>query len=206
MPLSSPARKPDPENGSPPAFTLYVEGPRDRSILRAWAYRLMPTRARPLFRASVILGGRQPERALEHFRERSADAPGASALCVLDRDGGEHGIPDTNGYALDFFTWSRRHIESYLLVPAAIRRALALPVSDHRVDRALEEHLPAQHTPEWQRLDAKRLLGANGPLAQAFGAPLPLTKIAQATRESELDADVHDLFARLHERFDSPPR
>lgn len=203
MPPSSPARSSDPPRGSSPAFTLYVEGPRDRSILRAWSYRLMPTRARSLFRASVILGGRQPERALLHFREHWADAPGASALCVLDRDGGDDGVPDTNGYDLDFFTWSRRHIESYLLVPAAIRRALALSKGDHRVDRALEEHLPQRDTPEWQRLDAKRLLGANGPLSRAFGAPLPLTKIAQATRESELDADVHDLFARLHERLES---
>jgi hypothetical protein len=166
----------------------------------------MPTRARPLFRASVILGGRQPERALEHFRENWADAPGARALCVLDRDGGDDDVPDTNGYDLDFFTWRRRHIESYLLVPAAIRRALALSDGDHRVDRALEQHLPPQHTPEWERLDAKRLLGTNGPLSRAFGGPLPLTKIAQATRESELDTDVHDLFARLNERFDSPLR
>ena len=26
-------------------FILYIEGPRDREILRAWAYRLLPTLA-----------------------------------------------------------------------------------------------------------------------------------------------------------------
>lgn len=211
MPPSHPARKVDSrgvdsQDGSPPVFTLYVEGPRDRSILRAWAYRLMPAGARVLFEDSVILGGRQPERALDHFRQHWADAPGARGLCVLDRDGGDDAPPDTNGYALDFFTWGRRHIESYLLVPAAIRRALALSDGDHRVDRALDAHLPESNTSAWERLDAKKLLGTKGPLSRAFGSPLPLTKIARATRESELDADVHDLFALLRERFDSPSR
>ena len=206
MPPISPARKTDSHRGSSLPFTLYVEGPRDRSILRAWAYRLMPTRARTLFGASVILGGRQPGRALEHFREHRSEDPEARALCVLDRDGGDDLAPDTNGYDLDFFTWGRRHIESYLLVPSAIRRALRLSEGDHRVDRALEEYLPGRAAREWQSFDAKRLLGANGPLSRAFGAPLPLAKIARATRESELDEDVLELFARLRERLDPTAR
>lgn len=203
MPLSDSVRNFDPHAGPPISLTLYVEGPRDRSILRAWAYRLMPARARELFRASVILGGRQPSRALEHFRDHHADVSGAAALCVLDRDGGDEIAPDTNGYDLQFFTWQRRHIESYLLVPAAIRRALALPQDDHRFDRALEEHLPSDEgSRAWERLDAKRLLGANGPLAKLHGEPLPLPKIAQATREDELHADVHELFDRIRAHVD----
>jgi hypothetical protein len=143
----------DPDRGSGPyrrpdrPLTFYVEGPRDRSILRAWAYRLMPSRARALFHASVILGGRRPARALAHFRAHLDEVPGTRAICVLDRDGGGGPLPDPNGYDLRFFTWSRRHIESYLMVPAAIRRALDLPEGDRRVERALDPRSPGTSAP-----------------------------------------------------------
>lgn len=184
-----------PPRGPDAPLTLYVEGPRDRSILRAWAYRLMPVRARELFRASVILGGRRPERALQHFRASLAEAPATRGICVLDGDGGRAPLPEPNGYDLHFFTWSRRHIESYLLVPAAIRRALELPEGDRRVERALEEWLPAAGDERaWRAFDAKRLLGQRGPLPRVLGRPLPLARIARATREAELHPDVHALF------------
>jgi hypothetical protein len=163
----------------------------------------MPTRARELFHASVILGGRRPERAIEHFGARLAGTPGARAICVLDRDGGGAPPPDPNGYDLRFFTWSRRHIESYLLVPDAIRRALDLPEGDRRarrVERVLLERVPAAHDEAaWRALDAKRLLAEKGPLPQAFGRALPLARIARATREAELHADVLALFDEMRE-------
>ncbi len=181
-------------------LTFYVEGPRDRSILRAWAYRLMPSRARSLFEDSVILGGRRPLRALEHFRSHLAESPGARAICVLDRDGGGEPAPDPNGYDLRFFTWSRRHIESYLLVPDAIRRALRLPDGDRRVERALLDLVPeAGDERGWRGLDAKRLLARQGALPKALGRPLPLARIARATRESELHPDVQVLFAEVRD-------
>jgi len=179
-------------------LTVYVEGPRDRSILRAWAYRLMPAGARALFQDSVILGGRRPERALEHFSSRLAERPGARALCVLDRDGGGDPVPDPNGYDLRFFTWSRRHIESYLLEPSAIRRALGLPEGDRTVERALLDLVPEPGDERaWRALDAKRLLARQGALPRALGCTLPLARIAQATREAELHSDVIELFEQL---------
>jgi hypothetical protein len=181
-------------------LTFYVEGPRDRAILRAWAYRLMPSRAVSLFHTSVILGGRRPERAVEDFASRLAHKPGARAICVLDRDGGDGPVPDPNGYDLQFFTWSRRHIESYLLVPAAIRRALRLPEGDRRVERALLELVPeAEDEHAWRALDAKRLLTRQGALPQVLGCSLPLARIARATREAELHPDVHTLFDAVRE-------
>ena len=181
--------------GSPvaPPFGLYVEGPRDRSILRAWAYRLMPIEARPLFRGCVILGGRRPDRALEHFRGSSA----SRGLCVLDCDGEDAPtLPGEDG--LEFFTWTRRHIESYVLVPAAIRRVLRLRPDDRRVERLLSDVLPeGRDVSAWQRLDAKQLLGRNGDLARVLGRDLPLAQIARATREDELHEDVHELFGRI---------
>ena len=206
MPHSDPDQR-DPLRGPGPSLTFYVEGPRDRSILRAWAYRLMPARARSLFQASVILGGRRPERALEHFRTHQASQPGARGICVLDRDGGGNPVPDANGCDLRFFTWSRRHIESYLLVPAAIRRALRLPEGDRRVERALLDHVPeAGDEAAWRSLDAKRLLAHRGALPLALGCSLPLSRIARSTREAELHPDVHALFDAVQSLLGAPNR
>jgi len=202
-----PAPGPGPRSGPGPSLVFYVEGPRDRSILRAWAYRLMPRRARVLFQSSVILGGRRPERALEHFAGRFGHVSGVRAICVLDRDGGDEALPDTNGYDLRFFTWTRRHIESYLLVPQAIRRALDLPEGDRRVERLLLELLPkAGDEPAWRSLDAKRLLTQRGPIPRALGQALPLARIARSTREAELHPDVHALFGEVEGLMGPDPR
>ncbi len=148
----------------------------------------------------MILGGRQPARAVEHFRRVSGADGAARALCVLDRDdGGAPGRADASTPGLEYFTWSRRHIESYLLVPAAIRRALRLPAADARIDRVLRDHLPAvDDESAFRALDAKRLLGSNGVLTRALGCTIPLGQVARSTRAEELHADVHALFGRLN--------
>ena len=181
------------------AFVLYLEGAGDRGILDAWCRRLLPALAVRLSRSTVILGGKQPERAAEHFRSLGGAANGRKALCILDRD--DDGVDTGSAGAepgLDFFIWRRRHIESYLLVPAAIERALNVRESDGRIARALREHMP-EHAGEdtYRTLDAKRLLAPGGPVARSLGRPLSLTRVARATRASELHADVHDCFARL---------
>jgi len=145
---------------------------------------------------TVILGGRQPARAVEHFEKASRSRSGVRALCILDRDD-HQGAPEHPGN-LEFFTWSRRHIESYLLVPEALRRILTRSDDSSRLERAVREHLPE---PGDERahcdVDAKALLGRKGPLARVLGRPLPLARIARATRETELHPDVHLLFTRL---------
>ena len=180
-------------------FILYVEGPRDREILRAWAYRLLPTLARRLMDGAVILGGRRPQRAVEHFRSRGGAAAGARGLCILDRDDGHLCQPSSEGEAgLEFFTWSRRHIESYLLVPSALSRALCLGDRAVRLDRVLGEHLPDfDDEAAFRGVNAKRFLGPNGALPRALGRPIPLSGVARATRESELHPDVHEVFGRM---------
>jgi len=179
-------------------FVLYLEGPGDRGILDGWCRRLLPSVAGRLSRCSVILGGRRPARAVEHFRARGGAAAGQRGLCVLDRDGGDALAPESREPGLEFFTWGRRHIESYLLVPRAIRRGVGLPEADARVDRVLRAHLPAADDEQaYRELDAKRILGPGGPLARALGAPIPLPRVARATRAAELHADVHAFFGRL---------
>ena len=182
----------------PGGFVLYLEGPGDRGILEAWTRRLLRADSRRLFDASVILGGRQPARALEHFRRLGGSRAGLRALCILDRDDGEPSAAPTEEPALEFFTWGRRHIESYLLVAAAIGRALRLPERAGWIERALREHVPAEGDEAgWRELDAKRLLAPGGPLPRALGAALRPAAIARSMRPAELHADVLDCFARL---------
>jgi hypothetical protein len=174
-----------------------VEGPRDRDLLRTWAQRVSPILARGIGSCAVILGGRQPARAVSHFRELRARAEAERGLCVLDRDGesGALRLADEEP-GLDFFTWRRRHIESYLLVPDAIRRSARAP-AELRVLRSLRALLPpADDEAALADLDAKRLLARHGPLDQLLG-PLPPSRIARAMRADELHPDVRDLLDRV---------
>jgi len=178
-------------------FVFYVEGARDRDLLRAWAYRLSPALERVLEHASVILGGRQPARAVEHFRAFRDAAGEVRGLCVLDRDVDAAPAPQSE-VGLEFYTWGRRHIESYLLVPAAIRRALHLAPDDPRFERILRHQLPATNDETALReVNAKRLLGAAGSLSHTLGRSLPLGRIARAMLRTELHPDILALFERV---------
>jgi hypothetical protein len=178
-------------------FLVYVEGPRDRDILGAWARRLSPRLSRELVASTVILGGRQPARAAEHLRELRRHRAATRGICVLDRDG--DGTPEpASEPGLEFFTWGRRHIESYLLVPDAIRRGLGLRDHDGHFDRLMRAHLPAPDDERALRdLDAKQLLGRKGPLARFLSRPVAPGRIARAMRCEELHPDVRALFARI---------
>jgi len=196
-PLSRSARVRAPRSQEAP-FVLYVEGPRDRDILCTWAERRAPALV-PFVRSAVILGGRQPRRAVEHFRALRAEAPEARGLCVLDRDDTPPAVQSEASLdepGLELFTWSRRHIESYLLVPEALRRAVRGPKERFRLERFLREHLPAEgDEAAFRSMDAKRL--REGPLSRAVGHPLPARRIARAMRADELHPDVLTLLERI---------
>ena len=205
-------------------FVLYVEGPRDREILETWARRAAPGLARCIARKSVILGGRQPARALRDFRARGGEADGWRGLVVLDRDHHPSGPLDEaraelgQEPGLELFVWGLRHIESYLLVPDAIRRLLRLSAEDDRIERALRALAERERTgedgagraplePDASDLDdlsagrdathAKRVLGAGGLLSESLGQELRAGEIARAMRAEELHQDVHALLARV---------
>ena len=93
-------------------------------------------------------------------------------------------------------------MESYLLVPDAIRRGLRLRDEQGRVRRLLRELLPDPGDEERLRvLDAKRLLGPGGPIARGLDRSIPLGRVARVMREEELHADVLDLLERLERAF-----
>jgi hypothetical protein len=205
-------------------FILYVEGARDREILGCWARRVDAGLARCVEKNTVILGGRRPARAVSDFLKRGGLAAGYRGLIVLDRDDHPHAspsqgdasgrvddsplgelIPDARGAmpeaGLELFVWSLRHIESYLLVPGAIRRMLGLDDKDRRVERSIDESLIASDESatgsRHSALHAKRFLGAGGSLSEALGTELRAGEIARAMRLDELHADVRLLFERI---------
>ncbi|MAG29531.1 MAG: hypothetical protein CL908_01400 [Deltaproteobacteria bacterium] len=220
--------------GDTDRFILYVEGARDREILKGWARRVDPELARCLERNAVILGGRQPARAVADFRKRGGAEAGLKGLIVLDRD--HHEEDQTLGPileareegsaaelsrdsesieggssrlaggepGLEVFVWGLRHIESYLLVPSAIRRILRLDRKDQHVERLISEVISgsfslraSQRAPD--RLHAKRILGAGGSLSEALGTELHAGEIARSMRIDELHADIEALFDRIAE-------
>lgn len=185
-------------------FVLYVEGPRDREILAGWARHVAPVFGGILERSTVILGGRQPARAVDDFRRRGGAEAGLTGLVVLDRDDHDDLRPDDRQLApgLELFVWSLRHIESYLLVPAAIRRVAPHAPDDRTLSTWIEDHAAegARASVAGRRRvgpHAKRMLGAGGALCESLGVELRAGEIARAMRRDELHPDVHDLFARI---------
>ena len=182
-------------------FVLYVEGPSDCHILRTWAGLVSPDLARRLSRNSVILGGRRPARAVEHFLALRTPAAGATGslrgICVLDRDGRAGDVAAEKPDGLEFFTWPRRHIESYLLVPSAMRRCMRMASQDLRVGELIGD-LPRNGSEEALRnLDAKRLLADKSAQARELGALLSPASIAGCMNRSDLHGDVLALLERL---------
>lgn len=179
-------------------FRLYVEGPRDRGLVETWSKTRNRVLARWVARETMILGGSQPRRAAEDFARIRDERAGFRALCLLDRDQGDHALEPCRREGLEFYVWSRRHIESYLLVPAAIRRSLRLAARDRRVDEFFTREVPERHDEQALRdFDAKALFGPQGALAERLGRPVSSARVAKSMRAEELHADVVRLLDRL---------
>ena len=201
-PEAAPGSAPD---SDPLRFVLYVEGPRDREILAGWARHAAPLIGRELAYETVILGGRQPARAVVDFRRRGGAPAGFAGLVVLDRDDHRHPVANEARLlepGLELFVWSLRHIESYLLVPAAIRRVAPHAPDERRLADWIASEVGTMSLADPSRAPrggphAKRLLGAGGALCESLGVELRPGEIAKAMRRDELHADVHDLFERI---------
>ena len=145
-------------------------------------------------------------RAVAHFARLNAsreETQGAlRGMCVLDRD--DHDRDDHDGditagqpEGLEFFTWPRRHIESYLLVNSAMRRCMRMSPQDSRVGELLGD-LPRHVSEDVLRdLDAKRLLASKSARARDLGAVLSPARIAGCMNRSDLHGDVLTLLDRM---------
>lgn len=127
---------------------LYVEGQSDVGLLKTLARKFKPDLYDKLNEILIKpLGGRKPELAKKHFWGLTAYSDGVSGICLLDRNNKSYNdaIEEAKRYTgngLDFYIWRRRHIESYLLVPPAIKRVAGL--EERLVDEFLiEQLLPA---------------------------------------------------------------
>ena len=123
----------------------------------------------------------------------------------MDRDGEHaHAASETplaveKPEGLGFFTWPRRHIESYLLVPGAMRRSMRLRPEDPRL-RELLGDLPGDGSGEVLRsVDAKRLLAAKAAAARELGTLLSPARIARCMHRNDLHPDIVNLLARLRD-------
>ena len=120
----------------------------------------------------------------------------------MDRDHHEHEVPGAhfaaNEAGLEVFVWGLRHIESYLLVPAALRRVLRVAKDDVRVERALADEVGRELIGSGaDSLHAKRILGAGGSLSEALGTELRAGDIARAMRPEDLHDDIRTLLTRI---------
>jgi hypothetical protein len=109
---------------------LYVEGPTDVEILRAFATVLQhPVRevlTRQLFwhrYSDQTRDGAPGFSSRQHFESLRLYFPELRALEILDRDGNQS-IPETEvrGVGLQVTRWRRYEIESYLVHPGALER------------------------------------------------------------------------------------
>jgi len=112
---------------------IYVEGETDEECLRGWAEALAGdpnfTSLKESMKAVAFVhlsGGSAEsmlERADKHFRGCKLLSESAQRLMVLDRNDGKW----QNRVAQDpsLLVWKKKHIESYLLVPSAWKRAAA---------------------------------------------------------------------------------
>ena len=183
----------------PPHFFLYVEGPGDAAILRIWARQISRQLARRLESRVVILGGRRPARAQAHFRAERRENPQGRGLVVLDRD--HHSPSDADSCfepGLEVFIWKRRHIESYLLVPDAIRRSLARTVEARLLDRLIEKHVPLpEDEAACRAANAKEILGAKGELGRGTGGRLSPVGVARCMWLEDFHPDILALSERI---------
>jgi len=126
-----------------------------------------------------------------------------TALCVLDRDGLPEPAETRDGEpGLEFFTWPRRQIESYLLVPEAMLRSVSHTANSETLERLVRQIVPDPEDEDALRnMDAKRLLSDRGPLRSGAGLGLEPSRIARGMRETELHADVRAVLGRLRLGF-----
>ena len=136
---------------------IYVEGPTDMNILRAWARVLdhpIKDYLQQAFWRPVVFEtrGRKPGiKAEDHFKALLLAENDLRGVQIIDRDGNE-GIRDSrmsHDDKLLNLCWSRYEIESYLVHPESLARFIAKAVGPDtllanadELRKEMREHLP----------------------------------------------------------------
>lgn len=182
---------------------LYLEGPTDFDLLKAWADVLdHPIKAwfaeLPFWHNNR---GRNPKEARAHFFALQAVRPGLRAALLLDGD--NRNLPDRELAAdgLTLLRWERYEAESYLLHPASLQRFLEAEKGPLFAQPALE-YLRQQLPPAFfeDPLQTTAFLRAE-PASKTLlpevlrRAAVPLSKsdyflLAQAMKRGELPDEV----------------
>lgn len=142
-------------------WVLYLEGPTDLAILRAFAQRLGHPAAAHLERPFAKYVGNQPRKAQEHFHGLREAKPDLVGIAVFDRL--ERELPP-DPY-LQMFEWRRCEIENYLCT----RRTL-LNYARALAEQTGNEELFAE---EWEQAMEDALREVSEAL-QTLGKPDPL--------------------------------
>ncbi len=123
-------------------WVLYVEGPTDFAILRAFAKKLDHPLQSTLNTPYVEYVCNQPQKARKHFhglREAKSDMVG---FCLFDRIHDElHNHPDLREYV-----WTRREIENYIV---SNKQVLLNWAQDAAKEHSEGPLFDVVHVPEW---------------------------------------------------------
>lgn len=195
---------------------LFLEGKTDDAMLTALESVLQVDvlRAFPMWVTSAT----HKERA-QLFRALAEDIPGLVAISLRDRDDEPINTVDSQLNDLNYpgpenfhtMKWRRRHLESYLIAPEPVGRAIGRDSAD--VSRALAENFALAIPSSFTESDcAEVLLQANGKdilmrpniglLANSGQEP---HDVALSLQPSEVCDDVRTFFARLHDLGVEPP-
>ena len=108
---------------------LFLEGPSDFNILRAWANSLNHS-AQKWFNNNAAywhnMRGKKPDEAQNHFVALQSAFPEMKGFILIDSDSEPnktHGF-DNNMHNIILKQWARYEIENYLVYPAAIQRLI----------------------------------------------------------------------------------
>ncbi|WP_184027244.1 AAA family ATPase [Sphingomonas yantingensis] len=188
---------------------LIIENLSDARLLKAWAKQLGTAWPKNLVEWPWT-GGSGERKQL--FLQLQKEIPELKALSIRDRDDQELNQVDSNSLCDKSFSaahdnlllrvWRRRHIENYLLLPAAIARASGQPVEV--VEALMAEHALVVPENFVARDVAFAMIDARGKEITQKGHQSIMTvcavspfQIASAMKADEIPEDVRELLAQI---------
>ena len=185
---------------------LYVESETDERILKEWA-RILEHPAQRFFERPFVhwLGGRGLREAKAHFFAMRSAFPNLRGLCLLDGDNRDEPDAETTGAGLAVLRWGRYEIENYLLQPEALKRFVAFPLSDVRIEDAFWRQVPRGTDLFGDHVSLLRVKASAEflvPLLQDLERSTPkrdLYLLAAAMRPDEIHPEIREKLDRIAE-------